>query len=86
LCSEFSSLPVITYDIALPFSNSVFGDVTPCSPVEDHTCFGGTYRLHLQDLRVSQVNILQESSIAGYFFDLLFNPEDRGSMFLGNVG
>jgi hypothetical protein len=29
--------------------NTVFWDVTPCSPVEVHQRFGGIYCLHLQD-------------------------------------
>jgi hypothetical protein len=40
--------------------------------------FEGTYRLHLQDGKGPQEN--------GGLFGLLFSPEDRGGMFLRNVG
>jgi hypothetical protein len=36
-------------------TNSIFWDITPCIPVNANRRFGGTYRLHLQDLRVLQV-------------------------------
>jgi hypothetical protein len=48
--------------------------MTPCSSVEVHGCFGGTYRLRLH---------LQQ---AGSLFGLLFGLEDVGSTFLRNVG
>jgi hypothetical protein len=32
----------------------------PCGPVEDHQHFGGMYRFHLQDLRVTQASNQQE--------------------------
>jgi hypothetical protein len=32
----------------------IFWDITPCSPVKVDRRFGGTYRYHPQDRRVSQ--------------------------------
>jgi hypothetical protein len=39
---------------------TIFWDVTPCSPVEVHRRFGGTY--YLQGRRVRQANNQQEAS------------------------
>jgi hypothetical protein len=67
---------------------SVFWDITP-SPLKDNRRFGGTYRLHLQSQRTSQIinmheNVWQTSKQAGsacqllsrLFFDLFFVPEN----------
>jgi hypothetical protein len=32
--------------------STIFWDITPCSPLKVNRCFGGTYRLHLQDRRI----------------------------------
>jgi hypothetical protein len=34
--------------------NSVFWDITPCSPLEIKRRLGGTHRLHLQGRRINQ--------------------------------
>jgi hypothetical protein len=39
---------------AVVMKNSVFWDITPCSPLEVNKRFGRTYRLHLQCRGVSQ--------------------------------
>jgi hypothetical protein len=57
--------------------STVFWDITPCSQWKVKGRFGGTYRLHLQDQRISR---------ARNQLDLFFNPEDGGDMFLLNVG
>jgi hypothetical protein len=33
----------------LPFFNSTFWDITPCSPLKFNRCFGETCSLHLQE-------------------------------------
>jgi hypothetical protein len=48
---------VITY-------NSIFWDVTPCSPLKVNRRFGRTYLLHFQDRRLSQGRIYREASRA----------------------
>jgi hypothetical protein len=42
-----------------PSKRSIFWDVTPYSPVKVNTCFGGTFRFHLQYLRQAE----QESNM-----------------------
>lgn len=39
---------------------TIFWEVTPCSPIEIHRLFGGTYCLHLLDWEVSQARNRQE--------------------------
>jgi hypothetical protein len=39
---------------AVVMKSSVFLNTTPSSPLKVNKRFGGTHRLHLQDLRVSQ--------------------------------
>jgi hypothetical protein len=34
--------------------SSIFWDITPCSPLKVNRRFGGTFRLHLQERKVSQ--------------------------------
>jgi hypothetical protein len=49
--------------------------------------FGGIHRLHFLVPRVSQVRSKHDAGIhTGLFLGLLFDPEDRGDMFLLNVG
>jgi hypothetical protein len=63
---------------AVVMKNSIFWDVTPCSPLKVSRRFGGTYHLHLQ----GQLAICFH---AGFFVGLFFGPEDGGNMFLLNV-
>jgi hypothetical protein len=44
---------------AVVMKSSVFWDITPCSPLKVNRHFGGTYRLHLQNIRISK----QEASV-----------------------
>jgi hypothetical protein len=60
----------------------ILWDVTPYSLVCDYQHFGGTCCFHLQDLRVSQESNKHRHLLHG----LLFNPEDRYSTLLRNVG
>jgi hypothetical protein len=60
---------------AVAVKNTVFLDVALCSP-EDHRRFGGTYCLHLQDLRISLPSSHQDA------VDILFDPEDERRIFL----
>jgi hypothetical protein len=57
--------------------NTIFWDITPCSPLEVNRRFGETYRLHLQGRKISQ----RETSLkAGG------KLEDGDEMFLRNGG
>jgi hypothetical protein len=58
--------------------NTIFWDITPCSPLSVNRRFGGTYRLHLQSYAC---HLLLLWFLARYFFE----PEDRGDIFLRNV-
>jgi hypothetical protein len=64
----------------------VFWLVTPCNS-EIARRFGGNDSLHLQGRRVSQARnqLSLTPDSAGLLLDLLFDPEDRGGMFLRNV-
>jgi hypothetical protein len=46
---------VSTYFKILYLKSSIFWDKTPCSPLKVNRRFGGIYRLHLEDRRISQV-------------------------------
>jgi hypothetical protein len=69
----------------------VFWDITPRSPLKVYRGFGGICRLHLQGRRIRQArnrralafHLLHARILLGLFF---FDPEDRGDMFLRNVG
>jgi hypothetical protein len=60
---------------AVVMKSIIFWDMTPCSPSSFNRGFGGTYRLHLHVASCSLVCLTY-----------LFDPEDGGDMFLGNVG
>jgi hypothetical protein len=58
--------------------------------LEGILCFRGTYRLHLQDRRVSQGRNQKKYSASsagsvGFLLGLVFHTEDGGDMFLRNV-
>jgi hypothetical protein len=60
-----------------------------CNLLEIDPRFGGTYCLHLQGQRLSEVSSLQEAGhllVVGNLLGLHCDPEDEGSMFLQNVG
>jgi hypothetical protein len=61
--------------------NSIFWDITPCSPLKVDRRVRGTRRLHLHCRRISR-----SCFHAGFLLDLCFDPEDGGDMFLRNVG
>jgi hypothetical protein len=46
---------------AVTQKNSVFWDITPCSPLKVNRRFGGTCHLHLQCQRISQANKQREA-------------------------
>jgi hypothetical protein len=62
-------------------------DITPCSPVRVNRHFRGTYHLYLQDRRINQYKTSLKGSAnrADFLFDLLFDPDGGGGMFLRNV-
>jgi hypothetical protein len=71
--------------------NSVCWNIILCSPVEDSRRFGGTYGLHLQDLRIRQarnqrvaaskqsllVNFRKKVVVA--YFEALFQHSPKGT-------
>jgi hypothetical protein len=61
----------------LILKSTTFWGIMPCSPLNVNWRFGRTYRLHLQVRRISRA-----TNQLGLFFD----PEDRGDIFLRNVG
>jgi hypothetical protein len=69
----------------LMLENSVFRDITPCSPLKGNRRFAGTYCLHLQGRRTSQARNQLEACSKQISY-LFFNPEDGGYMVLRNVG
>jgi hypothetical protein len=69
--------------------NSIFRDITLCSPLRVHTLFGGVYRLHLQCQIISQARdqlCIPSSFILAFLFGLFVDPEDGGDMFPRNIG
>jgi hypothetical protein len=72
------------------FFKNCLWNVTLYSPTEAHQCFRAIYYLHLQGWSVSQSSNQQAEHahstcylhLAGCLLGLLFNPEDRDSMFL----
>jgi hypothetical protein len=64
--------------------NTVFYVVTQCSS-EKGRCFGETYRLHLQDRRISQINTRvsrRQDEPACILLGLLFDPEDGYDIYI----
>jgi hypothetical protein len=64
--------------------STIFWDVTPCSLVEVHKCFVGTFCLHLCGRRLSQARNQQVN--LSLLPDSSFDPEDGGDIFLRDVG
>jgi hypothetical protein len=69
---------------AVVIKSTVFWDITPCSPLKVNQCFGATYRLHLQGLRISQGRDQREGRWQAEL--LFFVSEDGGDMLLRKVG
>jgi hypothetical protein len=76
----------------------IFWDVMPCSLLNVSRSFGGIYRLHLQDRRISLARKQRESRWQtaqallatcfhnGFFFGLFSDFEDGGDIFLPKIG
>jgi hypothetical protein len=58
--------------------------ITPFSPLNFNRLLGRTYRLHLQDRRISQVRKQREAG-RNFLIGLFFDPEDGGDMFARNA-
>jgi hypothetical protein len=58
-----SKVKIIGFEVitAVTMKNSVFLDITLCSPMKVNQCFGGTYCLHLQVWRISQARNQHEA-------------------------
>jgi hypothetical protein len=63
-----AGLEVLTADVL----SHTYRDTTPCSPLKDNRCFGGTCRLHLQGIRISQA---RNQSVDSSKEDLILRPE-----------
>jgi hypothetical protein len=59
---------------AVVMKSIVFWDMTPCSPLSCTRRFGGTYRLHLQDRRISSANQRASRWQARWFVELILRP------------
>jgi hypothetical protein len=72
---------VVGFEVLTPVvtKNSIFLDITPCSPLNVNRRCGGTYL----NIRVRRISLCFH---VGLLFGLFFHPEDRGDMFLRNVG
>jgi hypothetical protein len=64
--------------------STTFWDVKPCSLVEAHWPFRETYCLYIKGWRVSQAG--SDHKYACWLCGLLIFPEERGSIYLQNVG
>jgi hypothetical protein len=76
---------------AVIMMSSAFCDITPCRPIKDNRCFGGTCRLQLQGWKVSRASNKQEAcskrnigllASCWLLSGLLSDPEDGSDTFL----
>jgi hypothetical protein len=65
--------------------STIIWDITPFSPFNINRCFGGTYRLHLQERIISRARNQCESRWQAELC-LFFDPEDGSEIFLRDVG
>jgi hypothetical protein len=65
--------------------STISWEIKPCSPLKVNQRFGGTYHLHLHG-RVSRVRYQFKSRWQADILLDLFDPEDVGATYLGNVG
>jgi hypothetical protein len=63
--------------------SSILWYIMPRSPLKNNRCFGGTYRINLQDRRISQTITHRE---AGSKPCRPFDPENGGDMLFRNIG
>jgi hypothetical protein len=72
--------------IAVVMKSIIIWDMTPCTLLSVNRCFGGTYRLHLQN-RINKFSKKTASRwcLAFFCWTYFFDPEDGGDMFLRNV-
>jgi hypothetical protein len=64
--------------LVVVMKNSVFWDITTCSPIKGNRCFGGTCYLSLQGRRINRTRNQREITCLhrDFFFGLFFDPED----------
>jgi hypothetical protein len=64
----------------ITLNNSVFSDITPCSPFKVNRHFGGICSLHRRNKKRAWSRQHAELQ-AGFVLRLLFYPEDGGHIF-----
>jgi hypothetical protein len=62
--------------------NSVFRDITLCSPLKVNGRFKGTYHNHLQVRTISQARNQHEADSKQGLLGMFFDPEGGGDTFL----
>jgi hypothetical protein len=72
--------------------STIVRDITPVSPLKIEQSFGGTYRIHFKDRKVSEARHESESVAliatcfcSSFIFGLFFDTENGGCMILGNL-
>jgi hypothetical protein len=65
-----------------PIKSSFFWDATPRSPTKANRIFGGYVSFVAKDEEYAEDKTSSCLIHAGFLLRLIFNPEDRGEMFL----
>jgi hypothetical protein len=87
-----STVKVVGFEVLIAVITKMpfFWDITLCSPLKVNRRFGGKCHLHFQGQRIrnarNQSPMPAKCFHAGFLLGLFLYPEDRGDMFLRNVG
>jgi hypothetical protein len=89
--SHLLSVKIWILHVYIEHNCPLFWDITPCSPLKVNRHLGGTYRLHLRCLVISQARNKLQAVIerlcflvqSGFLLDLLLYPKYGGDMFSG---
>jgi hypothetical protein len=72
--------------IAAVMKSSVFGDITPFSPLKVNRLSGGACCLHPQCRKINQESSMMWVASTGFLLGLSFDLEDGGNVLLRKVG